>query len=79
MGMLANLISTFGNGPVVDKTSLQGFYDFKIRWAIGSDSDGRADGDLFAALRQQAGLMLQPEKVPVRILVIDHAERLTAN
>ena len=76
---------------VVDKTGLQGEYDFTLDWAsdIGQRkapgnpeeaSTPGADGpSLFTALQEQLGLKLEPEKGPVEILVIDRAERASEN
>jgi uncharacterized protein (TIGR03435 family) len=34
---------------------------------------------VFAAIRQQLGLKLEPQKAPVEILVIEHVEKPTEN
>jgi uncharacterized protein (TIGR03435 family) len=88
---LADLLSqpTSGLGrPVVDKTGLNGAYDFTLNWVPhwdrilpgptgGSASPDEADS-LFEAL-QQLGLKLQPATGPIEIIVIDHAEHPTEN
>jgi uncharacterized protein (TIGR03435 family) len=68
---------------VVDKTGLTGNYDFSLNWT--SDASGRGTfnapvsdasaSSLLAAIQEQLGLKLQPQKGPMQVLVIDHAER----
>jgi uncharacterized protein (TIGR03435 family) len=58
-------------GPVVDKTGLQGIYDFKITWEPGES--------LNAVLQEQLGLRLEPQKVPIETLIIDSATKPAAN
>jgi uncharacterized protein (TIGR03435 family) len=66
--------------PVIDRTELQGIYDFKLSWtgpvmlAMGRDGVGIHD-----ALPQQLGLKLSPRKEPVDVMVIDHVERPSEN
>jgi bla regulator protein blaR1 len=77
---------------VVDKTGIQGQFDFAMDW-IPDDLSARRPGDpneertatdptgpsLFAALREQLGLRLEATKGPVNILVVDHAEKPSEN
>ncbi len=75
--------------PVVDKTGLSGNYDFTLELLSeaaklpgGDDREPAANPEgpsLFTALREQLGLKLEPQKGPVEIMVIDHAEKPTAN
>ncbi len=61
--------------PVVDKTGVTGNYDIKLSFA----PDGSTDSPLpsiFTALQEQLGLKLEPQKVPVEMLVIDHLEKV---
>jgi uncharacterized protein (TIGR03435 family) len=75
--------------PVIDKTGLTAYYDFKLEWAQdegvpGPDGKREIGGDrigpsLFTAIQEQLGLRLEPQKGPVEVLVIDHAEKPDAN
>jgi len=67
--------------PVIDKTGLDGLYDFTLDWTPDSPQpDPAAIGpSIFTALEEQTGLKLEPRKVPFEIIVIDHAEKPTEN
>ena len=74
--------------PVIDKTGLSGKYDFDLEWTPdetqfgGQGPPAAAEStkpDLFAALQRQLGLKLEATKGMVAVLVIDHAERPSAN
>ena len=77
------------NRPVVDKTGLPGFYDFKLEFAPdlggrplvvnGEQFPGFDGPTIFTALRQQLGLRLESTKGPVDVMVIDHVEHATDN
>jgi uncharacterized protein (TIGR03435 family) len=74
MEMLANLLSGVGGrGPVIDKTGLQGVYDFTLQW------DEDAGPELPTALQEQLGLRLESRKVPVSFFVVDSARKPTEN
>lgn len=66
--------------PVVDRTGLNGFYNYTLRW---SPDDGTASEDdapsLFTAVQEQLGLKLERVKASVQMLVIDHIERPSSN
>jgi uncharacterized protein (TIGR03435 family) len=75
---------------VVDKTGLNGNYNFTLQWTpdMGQLPQQRPDAlpppdasgpSIFTALQEQLGLQLKSEKGPVETLVIDHAERPSAN
>ena len=80
MAQLADFVARRLGEVVVDKTGLDGVYDFELRW-INDDqasSDAAADAVplLPIALQETLGLRLQPQKVPVEIVVVDHVERV---
>jgi uncharacterized protein (TIGR03435 family) len=74
--------------PVVDKTGLTGRYDFDLEWAPDETQFGgevptagseAPSAPLFTAIQQQLGLRLVATRGPVDALVVDKAERPTAN
>jgi uncharacterized protein (TIGR03435 family) len=74
MAMLVRFLSTFGGqGPGIDKTGLDGVYDFTLSW------DDDAGPTLPTVLREQLGLRMEPQKVPISNFVIDSAQRPSAN
>ena len=79
MTMLALNLSGMMGHTVVDKTGLQGSYDFALEWAPeGADpSDSRPS--IFTAFEEQLGLKLVATKGPVDVLVIDHVEKPSPN
>jgi len=73
---------------VLDRTSLTGNYDFKLRYAPflqGGSPDEAADPSgsqypyIFGALQEQLGLKLEPTRGLVDTIVIDHIERPSSN
>lgn len=80
LSILANALAMQLERSVVDKTGLTGVYTLQLRWAPNPEA---ADADnlpsLFTALQEQLGLRLQPSRGPVKVLVIDHIDRPTAN
>ncbi len=67
--LLSLLSAVGGRGPGIDSTGLTGEYDFKLAW------DEVAGPDLSTALREQLGLRMEAEKVPVSTFVVDSAEK----
>lgn len=74
--------------PVVDKTGLSGKYDFDLEWApdesqfggeVGASSADAPSAPFFTAIQQQLGLKLEAKRGPVEALVVDSAERPSAN
>lgn len=78
--------------PVIDKTGLTGTYDFNVDFSMSAQpsspeppsgsplSDIKDEGLPFAAAIQSLGLKLQPAKLWIDVIVIDHIEKIpTAN
>jgi len=80
MASLAYLVTRLWDQMVVDKTGLNGVYDFELRWNNDDHNPVPSDGDslpsLFTALQETLGLRLQAEKVPVEMIVVGHVERV---
>lgn len=77
MSRFAEVLSRQTDLPVVDRTGLPGAFNLKLEWARDS---AKTDGpSIFAALQEQLGLRLESRKIPIEILVIDHAERPSEN
>ena len=76
---------------VVDKTGIQGRYDFALKWtpetgapSVNNGTDASAPQpdtgpSIFTAIQEQLGLKLESSKGPVQVLVIDHAEMPSDN
>jgi len=66
---------------VIDKTGIPGEFDFDIKFTDESAGpNGEPTGpDFLAAMREQLGLVLQSQKAPVEVIVVDKAEKASAN
>ena len=88
---LARSLSPMVGRIVVDKTGLQGRYDFQLTFAPEGRGFGPGPGpggpeptaidpntpSLFTALQEQLGLKLESERGPVDVIVIDRVEQPT--
>lgn len=86
----ANMLTLALKQPVEDNTGIQGKFDLNLKFAndmnlqvvsnnANSAVAGEADSSLpsiFTAVQEQLGLKLEPARVPVQMLVIDHVERV---
>jgi uncharacterized protein (TIGR03435 family) len=71
MSFLAASLSHDLNRPVIDKTGLQGFYDYALSFTPNNDKGL----SIFVALESQLGLRLELQESKVDFLIIDHAEK----
>lgn len=87
MENIATFISNQIYKPVIDSTGLKGQYEISLEWtpdtasrplspesAVSATSEPSGPS-IFTALQEQLGLKLQPKKVTIDILVIDHIEK----
>jgi len=78
--------------PVVNQTGLTGKYNFLLKWTpdesqfggmgmkVPPPSDAAdAPPPLYTAITEQIGLKLEAGKAPVKVFVIDHVEKPSAN
>ena len=90
----ANAIGNLAGRIVVDKTGLIGTFDFTLTWTpdnlpqrppgapeplvngVPIDPNGPS---LFTAVQEQLGLKLDSQKAPVKVLVVDRAEKPVEN
>jgi len=80
MEQLARRLSGNGAGrPVIDQTGLTGLYSYTLDWANGTPAADSDAPSLLTAVQEQLGLKLESTKGSVEVLVIDHAEKPSAN
>lgn len=91
MDLLASSLSGFeGSGrPMVDRTGLDGRFDFTLQWTPepgsafvppGTNIPPDAEGTTFSeALKKQLGMKLEPIKTSAEVMVVDHVERPSEN
>ena len=75
MSGIADFLGNLLGSPVQDETDLTGKYDLRIEF-VPPSPDADPGPDIRDAIQQQLGLSLVSKKVPVEILVIDHAEKV---
>jgi uncharacterized protein (TIGR03435 family) len=80
MAALADWLARRVGATVVDKSGAPGLYDFKISYAMDDPAATAKDPDALASLISEAlsplGLRLRAQKLPVQVVVVDHAERV---
>ncbi|MDP9049130.1 MAG: TIGR03435 family protein, partial [Acidobacteriota bacterium] len=64
----------YGDRVMIDATGLDGHYDFAIK--LSKDKDGPTPGQ---QIEDQLGLKVESRKVPIKIYVIDSAEKPSEN
>jgi TolA-binding protein len=69
MQQLAAFLSMSTGRMVLNKTGLQGVYDFTLSWTPGDSQS------IIPAVQEQLGLQLNPQTAPIEKLIIDSAEK----
>jgi uncharacterized protein (TIGR03435 family) len=71
---IAALLSAQADAPVADHTDISGVFDIDLHFASGDNTE--SDWPSFpTAVEQQLGLKLQPQKITVNTLMIDHVDK----
>jgi uncharacterized protein (TIGR03435 family) len=84
ISQLVGQLSLYAGRPVFDRTDLPSGYDFTLEWmpddlATGADTGATGRPSLFTASQQQLGLRLEAATAPFDAVVMDHAEKPSAN
>jgi uncharacterized protein (TIGR03435 family) len=85
LGFVASMLEARVGRAVIDRTGLDGLYDFDLTWP-GEDRDATAGVPqvgapqaFLPAIEQQLGLRLDPVRGMVDVLIVDAMERPTAD
>src|SRR5207249_11108579 len=88
---LVNFLALRLGRVVTDNTGLKGRYDFSLTWTpsegelapngspVRLSPADQSGPSLMTALQEQLGLRLEPQKVPMDLVVIDSAEMPSEN
>jgi uncharacterized protein (TIGR03435 family) len=83
MESFARILSRKMELPAVNRTGLEGIFNLKLQWtpeiARSKESAATEGPSIFAAIQEQLGLRLRSQKIPMEILMIDHAEKPSEN
>lgn len=84
MENIADVLAAELRQPVMNRTKVEGVFDFRLNWApdiapdtarLDQAAERQAGPSLFTALQETAGLKLEAQKLPIQLLVIDRAEK----
>jgi uncharacterized protein (TIGR03435 family) len=76
MATFAEVLSRQMDLPVVNQTGLDGVFHLKLVWSPDDTAEGVS---IFTAIQEQLGLLLRSLRVPLEVLVIDSAQKPSAN
>ena len=72
---LAESLSRGLDRPVVNMTEIPGKFEYDMEWS-SEETAASEFPTLFTVIQQKLGLKLEARKLPVEVLVIDHAEKI---
>lgn len=79
MERIAATLANYGaDRPVIDRTGIEGIFDFDLKW-VNQPTGSPEDVSYFTAVQEQLGLKLEPTTALVDVLVIDRAEHPDPN
>lgn len=67
MAQVGRSLVSFTERRVLDRTGLEGRYDFELKWGD--------DVSIFTALAEELGFRLQADRAPVDVVVVDSVQR----
>ena len=82
METIAGSFTAYAGRPVLDRTGLDGEWDFDLDFAeaLPADASSRADAPtIFTAVQEQLGLKLEAGRAAMEVTVIDRLERPAAD
>ena len=82
MRYLTDYLTNIVGRVVVDRTNLTGSFDFQteVSWSPSANSDKRTlVTDALLDAMAQLGFSLNSQRIPIEVLVVDHAEEPTEN
>jgi uncharacterized protein (TIGR03435 family) len=82
--VLVNRLQEAADRPVIDKTNLEGLYDFALQFNIEPGPNGEPNDQdvfvaMFTAMQESLGLKLESTKGQNSVLVIDHVQKPVEN
>jgi uncharacterized protein (TIGR03435 family) len=80
MARFADWLARQVQAPVSDETNIAGVFDFTMHYVRDEQAGAALDQpNLFGALEDQLGLKLEPRKASIEVIVVDSAEKASAN
>ena len=86
MDLFAEAMRFFIDRPVINKTGLEGKFDFRLKYtpddapaSTEANAEATAAPGMFTAMAEQLGLHADASKGPTEVIVIEHAELPSAD